>query len=96
MSCSSIIYLFFKFNNNKIKCDDYPKPIIINGEIYTECGICYNEIKLKDIKMIYPCGHRLYCNDCISNIQKKCPMCRKDIVSYIIIYENLYQKNNVS
>ena len=38
--------------------------------------------------MLYPCGHRLYCDLCIKDISK-CPNCRSDIIEKKVIYENL-------
>jgi len=67
-------------------------PILISGNIYTECAICFNIYALQNIKMLYPCGHRLYCNDCINKIQNstnECPNCKVKIHSNITIYENI-------
>jgi len=62
--------------------------IILSGNIYTECAICYEIVLLKDIKAIYPCGHRLYCGNCIKNIKDNCPACRRKIEAFYNIYEN--------
>jgi len=78
----------YNYGRNK-NYDDESTPIMINGNIYTECVICYDIIALKDIKAIYPCGHRLYCSNCIKNFKDKCPTCNSKIHSFINIYENL-------
>jgi len=76
-------------NSDNKNSDDESTPIMINGDIYTECAICYDITALKKIKAIYPCGHRLYCENCIKNIKDKCPTCNIKIHSFINIYENL-------
>jgi len=78
----------YNYGRNKNIVDE-STPIMINGNIYTECAICYDITALKDIKAIYPCGHRLYCSNCIKNIKDKCPTCNSKIHSFINIYENL-------
>ena len=78
----------YNYGRNK-NSDDESTPIMINGNIYTECAICYDITALKEIKAIYPCGHRLYCENCIKNIKDKCPTCNMKIHSFINIYENL-------
>jgi len=75
-------------------------PIILSGNIYTECAICYEIVLLKDVKAIYPCGHRLYCGNCIKNLKDNCPTCRKKIEGFYNIYENTSElvkefKNNM-
>jgi hypothetical protein len=75
--------------NNNYNENDKSGPIMINGNIYTECAICYDVTALKKIKAIYPCGHRLFCEKCIKNINNKCPTCNSKIHSFINIYENL-------
>ena len=76
-------YIFHK--NSNIDNND---TIIINGNIFTECCICFNIIALKDIKLIYPCGHRLYCDNCLKNLNK-CPSCSNTIENKIKVFENL-------
>jgi hypothetical protein len=78
----------YNYGRNK-NSDDESMFIMINGNIYTECAICYDITALKEIKAIYPCGHRLYCENCIKNIKDKCPTCNTKIHSFINIYENL-------
>tara|TARA_B000000475_G_scaffold208414_1_gene170474 strand:- start:47 stop:361 length:315 start_codon:yes stop_codon:yes gene_type:complete len=64
-------------------------PIVINGSIFIECAICFSKIKLSKTKLIYPCGHRLYCDDCLKQLGENCPNCRIKIHSFINVYENL-------
>ena len=80
--------------NNHYNEKDESGPIMINGNIYTECAICYEVTALKDIKAIYPCGHRLFCEKCIKNINNKCPTCNTKIHSFINIYENLIDEQS--
>jgi len=68
------------------KNNDSDKYLIINNNIYTECNICLEVTLLENIKMLYPCGHRLYCDLCIKNI-KICPYCRSNILEKVKIYE---------
>tara|TARA_B110001450_G_scaffold2577_1_gene2838 strand:- start:3237 stop:3563 length:327 start_codon:yes stop_codon:yes gene_type:complete len=98
LSCfKSIILYYFNYNNNKIVNDDIVCPltknnndkyIIIDNNIYVECNICFEVIALQNIRMLYPCGHRLYCDLCIKQIDK-CPLCRKEIKEKLVIFENL-------
>lgn len=54
----------------------------------TNCGICFdNDADTAPI----PCGHRMFCFDCITDYHKKypnkgCPICRKEIVLIAKIY----------
>tara|TARA_B110000858_G_scaffold8852_1_gene9414 strand:- start:3771 stop:4124 length:354 start_codon:yes stop_codon:yes gene_type:complete len=68
--------------------NDKDKYLIIDNNIYTECTICLQINALESIKMFYPCGHRLYCDVCIKNMDK-CPCCRHSILKKVKIYENL-------
>ena len=85
----------YNYGRNK-NYDNESTPIMINGNIYTECAICYDITALKDIKAIYPCGHRLYCEKCIKELKDKCPTCNTKIHSFINIYENLNDDFNKS
>lgn len=96
ISCFRLIFNYFNYNN-KIVNDDSNLPltkknndryIILDNNIYVECNICFEVIALQSIRMFYPCGHRLYCDLCIKNINN-CPLCRKNIIEKIIIYENI-------
>lgn len=96
LSCFRHIYYYFN-SNNKIISDDLDEPlthknndkyIILNNNIYVECNICFEVVALQNIRMFYPCGHRLYCDLCVKKIDK-CPQCRKDIKEKMVIYENL-------
>tara|TARA_B110000259_G_scaffold188233_1_gene245802 strand:+ start:3394 stop:3696 length:303 start_codon:yes stop_codon:yes gene_type:complete len=89
--------LFYYFNNNKIISDDSVSPltkknndkyIILDNNIYVECNICLEVVALQNIRMLYPCGHRLYCDLCIKQLDK-CPQCRKEIKEKLVIFENL-------
>lgn len=95
LSCFRTIFNCFNYSN-KIFSDEYDtqltqknndKYIIIDNNIYVECNICFEVIALQNIRMFYPCCHRLYCDLCIKNVDK-CPLCRKDIKEKLIIYEN--------
>ena len=95
LHCLTLI--FYYFNNNKIISDDSVSPltkknndkyIILDNNIYVECNICFEVIALQNIRMLYPCGHRLYCDLCIKQIDK-CPQCRKEIKEKLVIFENL-------
>ena len=89
------------YESEKKKSNNYDSgPIILSGNIYTECAICYEIVLLKDIKAIYPCGHRLYCGICIKNLKDNCPTCRRKIEGFYNIYENTSElveeyKNNM-
>lgn len=100
LSCFRHIYYYFN-SNNKIISDDSDLPlthknndryIILDNNIYVECNICFEVVALENIRMFYPCGHRLYCDLCIKNINN-CPLCRKDIIEKMIIYENISIEN---
>lgn len=95
LSCFTLI--FYYFNNNKIINDDTVSPltkknndkyIILDNNIYVECNICFEVVALQNIRMLYPCCHRLYCDLCIKQIDK-CPYCRKEIKEKLVIFENL-------
>ena len=75
-------------SNTLITKNDNNKYIILNDNIYVECNICFEIIALQNMRMLYPCGHRLYCDLCIKDISK-CPNCRGDIIEKKVIYENL-------
>mgnify|MGYP001192234528 CR=1 FL=1 len=95
LSCFTLIFYYFNYNN-KITNDDVDCPlkknndkyIILDNNIYVECNICFEVIALQNIRMLYPCGHRLYCDLCIKQIDK-CPQCRKEIIDKLVIFENL-------
>jgi len=103
LSCVRHIFYYFK-GNNKIISDDSESPlddsespltkknndkyIILDNNIYVECNICFEVVALQNIRMFYPCGHRLYCDLCVKNIDK-CPQCRNEIKEKLILYENL-------
>lgn len=58
---------------------------IIHDKIFEQesCKICFsNELNC----ILLPCNHRCCCIDCSKNINNKCPVCRKDIVSIQKIY----------
>lgn len=92
LSCFRTIFDCFNYSNTFF-IDKYDtqknndKYIIIDNNIYVECNICFEVIALQNIRMFYPCCHRLYCDLCIKNVDK-CPLCRKDIKEKLIIYEN--------
>ena len=68
------------------KNNDNDKYLIINNNIYTECNICLEVTVLENIKMLYPCGHRLCCDNCLNDIDI-CILCKKPIEKKIKIYE---------
>ena len=81
--------------NNKI-IDVSNIPVIINDNIYIECGICYINFKLEEIPCLNPCGHRSFCKNClINNKNNLCPFCKTEIKSYINIYEYLFYNNKI-
>ena len=95
LHCLTLI--FYYFNNNKIISDDSVSPltkknndkyIILDNNIYVECNICFEVVALQNIRMLYPCCHRLYCDLCIKQLDK-CPQCRKEIKEKLVIFENL-------
>ena len=95
LPCLTLI--FYYFNNNKIISDDSVSPltkknndkyIILDNNIYVECNICFEVVALQNIRMLYPCCHRLYCDLCIKQLDK-CPQCRKEIKEKLVIFENL-------
>lgn len=96
LSCLESLYHHFNYNN-KITNNDSVSPltkknndkyIILNNNIYVECTICFEVTALQNIRVLYPCGHRLFCDLCLKNIDK-CPQCRKNITEKMVIYENL-------
>ena len=64
------------------------KYVIINDTIYNECNICFEIVPLKDIKVLYPCGHRLYCDKCLENYNI-CFSCREKIIDKIKVFEDI-------
>jgi baculoviral IAP repeat-containing protein 7/8 len=57
---------------------------INNNNTEKNCVICYSQEK----KIIFlPCGHYVACEQCSSKITN-CPMCRKDIFNYQIVYKS--------
>lgn len=78
----------YNYLNSKKKLNkNYDKKfMILNDEIVVECSICFEIEKLKDIKMLYPCGHRLCCDKCLNNIEI-CTVCKKSIEKKIQIFE---------
>jgi hypothetical protein len=75
-------------SNNSLCSKINDKYVIIDNNIYVECNICFQIYPLQDIKVLYPCAHRLYCDLCIKNL-KDCPTCRIEIKEKIKIYEKL-------
>lgn len=54
----------------------------------SDCSICLDN---KADTAINPCGHKMFCYDCINdyknkNMNKKCPICHSDILSIIKIF----------
>lgn len=47
-----------------------------------ECKICYEYCKINSIVKLEPCGHQLFCKECIEKlaVQKTnlCPLCREE------------------
>ena len=86
------------YNNNvNDKLIDDNTPLFINGELYVECNLCFNICNLKDLPLLYPCGHRLYCKLCVKKIinnANNCPSCRENILDTIRIYENFEKVDN--
>jgi hypothetical protein len=53
----------------------------------TLCVICTIE---KRTHMIYPCGHKVFCKDCVASCGddlKECPLCRKKIKDIIKVFD---------
>jgi len=85
--------------DNNSDQDSDCKPLIIGNDIYVECAICFEVNNLSNIQAIYPCGHRLYCNNCIKKIKinsNECPNCRKKIDSTLYIYEYIFKPDEVN
>ena len=84
-------------NDVNYKLIDDNRSLVINGEIYVECNLCFDIYNLKELPVLYPCGHRLFCKLCIIQIinnANNCPTCRKEILDTICIYENLEKVQN--
>lgn len=61
-----------------------------NNEIYIEWNICYEYFLYSNIKTIFPCGHRIICDNCFELLKnKKCPICNSNIQRFIKIYDKL-------
>ena len=86
--CKKKIFNEYNFidSKEKINKNEEKKFMILNNEIYVECIVCFNLLILKNIKMLYPCGHRLCCDNCLNNIDI-CILCKKPIEKKIKIYE---------
>lgn len=69
--------------NKKIVADVYHDTQI--KSIDKQCCICFESI-LKPIVLV-PCGHTMFCSDCINGLKKKeCPVCNIQIQQYIRLY----------
>jgi len=52
-----------------------------------DCIIC--EERPVDVALL-ECGHMSFCSKCADNlVGKECPMCRKIVVRYLKIYQNV-------
>ena len=45
-----------------------------------ECSVCLEQPKSV---VFVPCGHFCCCDDCSRMVNKRCPMCRSDIIDYV-------------
>lgn len=92
LCCLNIIWYYLnknnKIENSQLTKSDNDKYIILDTNIYVECNICFEVIALQNMRVLYPCGHRLYCDLCIKNM-KNCPLCRSEIKDKVKIYENI-------
>lgn len=50
------------------------------------CVFCYTKARAY---VANPCGHYVFCGDCMEKLQNKnqCPMCRKEVVSFIRVFK---------
>jgi serine/threonine protein kinase len=52
-----------------------------------ECCICMRRMPLRNILVYVSCGHRCVCAACHDSRQPKCPLCGKDVVDAIRVYD---------
>ena len=55
-----------------------------NSVILQECKICMDK-PLTNVAL-RPCGHIVFCEDCIKNLPRNCPICRKMIIDTLKIF----------
>lgn len=83
ISNSYICFHFIQYNSNESNCYICFKQK--QSDRIKNCCVCFDPIKEK--YALVPCGHINVCKLCYKHNIKKCPTCRKDITSFIKIYE---------
>ncbi len=58
-----------------------------------ECCVCFEDVTLEELLLLYPCGHRCVCQACADALnavapptQRLCPSCRKDVHGATRVY----------
>ena len=75
-----LMLLLRKFSDCEIKEDDDVSK--------KKCNLCFVN---QSIIALLPCGHKYTCSDCTSEIissNKICPICRKEIVSFVRVFDD--------
>ena len=50
-----------------------------------ECCICFLDVQLEELLLLYPCAHRCVCEECADALmlrpaaRRLCPKCRKGV-----------------
>lgn len=82
-----------KFHDHSIWYIEIFSNMNVNTNVNTNtninsCVVCMENIEEKHVMI--PCGHTCVCNNCHVNcamLQKACPICRKDIIMYVKLYD---------
>jgi len=55
------------------------------NDVQKQCSICIENVNV--INVLLPCGHGVFCSECVSKlINKECPYCRTTVNKSQIIY----------
>jgi hypothetical protein len=59
-----------------------------------ECCVCFEDVTLEELLLLYPCGHRCVCQECadalvaIQPVTRCCPKCRKGVIGATRVFND--------
>jgi hypothetical protein len=59
-----------------------------------ECCVCFEDVTLEELLLLYPCGHRCVCQACADALvaiqpeTRRCPKCRKGVLGATRVFSD--------
>lgn len=54
------------------------------NEVEKECCVCYGDLTSRIV--FDPCGHTCVCDDCVTQLNNECPICRVKFIKFMKVY----------